>query len=168
LSEEGMKVLLQKTENVYLQENSKRMPEVDAELLFHIDEKNRSVELTEKGVEYLSRFNNDSEFFILPDIGSQLVKIDNDPSLDHDEKIEAKEKLSQDYGVKSRRVHAIQQLLKAYALFEKDNEYIVLEGEVKIVDEQTGRVMEGRRYSDGLHQAIEAKENVKVGEITQP
>ncbi|HND87237.1 MAG TPA: preprotein translocase subunit SecA [Saprospiraceae bacterium] len=167
LSEEGMKVLLQKTENVYLQENSKRMPEVDAELLFHIDEKNRSVELTEKGVEYLSRFNNDSEFFILPDIGSQLVKIDNDPSLDHDEKIEAKEKLSQDYGVKSRRVHAIQQLLKAYALFEKDNEYIVLEGEVKIVDEQTGRVMEGRRYSDGLHQAIEAKENVKVGEITQ-
>ncbi len=167
LSEEGMKVLLQKTENVYFQENSKRMPEVDTELLFHIDEKNRNVELTEKGVEYLSRFNNDSNFFIMPDIGSELVKIDRDDSLSHEEKVEAKEHLSQDYGVKSRRIHAIQQLLKAYALFEKDNEYIVLEGEVKIVDEQTGRVMEGRRYSDGLHQAIEAKENVKVGEITQ-
>ena len=167
LSEEGVKVLLQKTENVYLQENSKRMPEVDRELLFTIDEKNRSVELTDKGVEYLSHFNNDPSFFIMPDIGSELVKIDRDENLNAEEKVEAKEHLSQDYGVKSRRVHAIQQLLKAYSLFEKDNEYIVLEGEVKIVDEQTGRVMEGRRYSDGLHQAIEAKENVKVGEITQ-
>ncbi len=167
LSEEGMKVLLQKTENVYLQENAKRMPLVDTELLFYIDEKNRSVELSEKGVEYLSRFNNESDFFIMPDIAVSLVEIDRDAQLSHEEKIEAKEKLSQDYGVKSRRIHAIQQLLKAYALFEKDNEYIVLEGEVKIVDEQTGRVMEGRRYSDGLHQALEAKENVKVGEITQ-
>ncbi|MCB0525220.1 MAG: preprotein translocase subunit SecA [Lewinellaceae bacterium] len=167
LSEEGMKVLLQKTENVYLQENAKRMPEVDRELLFNIDEKNRSVELTEKGVEYLSSFNNDSSFFVMPDIASELVVIDRDEELSAEEKVEAKERLSQDYGVKSRRVHAIQQLLKAYALFEKDNEYIVMEGEVKIVDEQTGRVMEGRRYSDGLHQAIEAKENVKVGEITQ-
>jgi preprotein translocase subunit SecA len=167
LSEEGMKVLLQKSENVYLQENAKRMPEVDRELLFHIDEKNRSVELSEKGVEYLSRFNNEPDFFIMPDIAVSLMEIDQDSDLTHEEKIEAKEKLSQDYGVKSRRIHAIQQLLKAYALFEKDNEYIVLEGEVKIVDEQTGRVMEGRRYSDGLHQALEAKENVKVGEITQ-
>ncbi len=167
LSEEGMKVLLQKTEDVYLQENAKRMPEVDRELLFHIDEKNRNVELTEKGVEFLSKFNNDSNFFIMPDIASELVKIDQDNSLTAEEKVAAKEHLSQDYGVKSRRVHAIQQLLKAYALFEKDNEYIVVEGEVKIVDEQTGRVMEGRRYSDGLHQALEAKENVKVGEITQ-
>ncbi len=167
LSEDGNKVLLQKSENVYLQENAKRMPEVDRELLFYIDEKNRSVELSEKGVEYLSNFNNDPNFFIMPDLGSELVKIDRDADLDHDEKASAKERLSQDYGIKSRRIHAIQQLLKAYTLFEKDNEYIVMEGEVKIVDEQTGRVMEGRRYSDGLHQAIEAKENVKVGEITQ-
>jgi preprotein translocase subunit SecA len=167
LSEEGMKVLLQKTENVYLQENARRMPEVDRALLFHIDEKNRSVELTEKGVEFLSKFNNDPDFFIMPDISVSLVEIDRNTELTHEQKVEAKERLSQDYGVKSRRVHAIQQLLKAYALFEKDNEYIVLDGEVKIVDEQTGRVMEGRRYSDGLHQALEAKENVKVGEITQ-
>jgi preprotein translocase subunit SecA len=168
LSEEGVKVLLQKTEDYYMQENSKRMPEVDRELLFHIDEKNRSVELTDKGLDFLSRFNNDPNFFVLPDIGSELVNIDNNFSLSPAEKAEAKERLSQDYGVKSRRIHAVQQLLKAYALFEKDNEYIVTpEGEVKIVDEQTGRVMEGRRYSDGLHQALEAKENVKVGEITQ-
>ena len=143
------------------------MPEVDRELLFNIDEKNRQVDLSEKGVEYLSRFNNEADFFIMPDISISLMEIDSNTELTHDEKIEAKEKLSQDYGVKSRRIHAIQQLLKAYTLFEKDNEYIVLEGEVKIVDEQTGRVMEGRRYSDGLHQALEAKENVKVGEITQ-
>ncbi len=167
LSEEGIKVLLQKSENVYLQENSRRMPEADRELLFTIDEKNRSVELTEKGVEYLSSFNNDPHFFVLPDIGSELVRIDSDNELNHEEKVAAKERLSQDYGVKSRRVHAVQQLLKAYSLFEKDNEYVVMDGEVKIVDEQTGRIMEGRRYSDGLHQAIEAKENVKVGEITQ-
>ncbi|MCB0531197.1 MAG: preprotein translocase subunit SecA [Lewinellaceae bacterium] len=168
LSEEGVKVMLQKTEDFYMQENNKRMPEVDRELLFWIDEKNRSVELSEKGIDFLSRFNNDPGFFIMPDIGTELVKIDQDEELDINEKSEAKELLSQDYGVKSRRVHAVQQLLKAYALFEKDNEYIVTpENDVKIVDEQTGRVMEGRRYSDGLHQAIEAKENVKVGEITQ-
>jgi preprotein translocase subunit SecA len=168
MSEEGVKVLFQKTEGIYMQENNKRMPLVDRELLFHIEEKNRSVELTEKGVEFLSRFNNDPEFFIMPDISSELVRIDRDSSLDINEKTEAKEKLSQDYGIKSRRIHAIQQLLKAYALFDIDNEYLVTpEGEVKIVDEQTGRVMEGRRYSDGLHQAIEAKENVKIGEITQ-
>ncbi len=167
LSEEGIKVLLQKTEDYYMQENNKRMPEVDRELLFTIDEKNRQVELTDKGIEFLARFNNDANFFIMPDIGTELVKIDQDANLNKEEKTEAKELLAQDFGVKSRRVHAIQQLLKAYTLFEKDNEYIVVEGEVKIVDEQTGRVMEGRRYSDGLHQALEAKENVKVGEITQ-
>lgn len=167
-SEEGVKVLLQKTEGIYMQENNKRMPEVDSALLFYIDEKNRSVELTELGVEFLSKFNNSPNFFILPDIATELVKIDRDPELTYEEKTEAKELLSQDYGVKSRRIHAVQQLLKAYALFEIDNEYLVTpEGEVKIVDEQTGRVMEGRRYSDGLHQAIEAKENVKIGEITQ-
>ena len=168
LSEEGVKVLLQKTDNFYMQENNKRMPEVDRELLFYIDEKNRNVELTEKGVEYLSKFSNDPGFFIMPDIASELVAIDKDAALSPIEKTEAKEHLSQDYGIKSRRVHAIQQLLKAYTLFDRDNEYIVSpEGEVKIVDEQTGRVMEGRRYSDGLHQALEAKENVEVGEITQ-
>jgi preprotein translocase subunit SecA len=168
LSEEGMKVLLTKSEGVYMQENNKRMPEVDRALFFHIDEKNRSVELTDKGFEFLGKFNNDPNFFVLPDIATELVRIDRDQELSQVERAEAKERLSQDYGVKSRRVHAVQQLLKAYALFEKENEYIVTpEGEVKIVDEQTGRVMEGRRYSDGLHQAIEAKENVKIGEITQ-
>jgi preprotein translocase subunit SecA len=167
-SEDGVKVLLQKSEGVYMQENNKRMPEADRPLLFHIDEKNRSVELTEKGFEFLSKFNNDPNFFVLPDIATELVRIDRDPELSSAEKAEAKEKLSQDFGIKGRRIHAVQQLLKAYALFEIDNEYIVTpEGEVKIVDEQTGRVMEGRRYSDGLHQAIEAKENVKIGEITQ-
>jgi preprotein translocase subunit SecA len=168
LSEEGVKVLLQKTENVYMQENNKRMPEVDRELLFHIDEKNRSVELSEKGTDFLARYNNDHHFFVLPDIGYELVQIDRHAELTPDEKVEMKERLSQEYGLKSRRIHAAHQLLKAYTLFEIDNEYLVTpEGEVKIVDEQTGRVMEGRRYSDGLHQAIEAKENVKVGEITQ-
>ncbi len=168
LSEEGVKVHLQKTESIYMQENNKRMPIVDRELYFHIEEKNRSVELTDKGLEFLSQNNNDANFFILPDISTELVRIDRDETLDLNERTAAKEKLSQDYGVKSRRVHAVQQLLKAYALFEIDNEYLVTpEGDVKIVDEQTGRVMEGRRYSDGLHQAIEAKENVKIGEITQ-
>jgi preprotein translocase subunit SecA len=168
LSEEGVKVVLQKTESLYMQENNKRMPQVDRELYFHIEEKNRSVELTDKGLEFLSRNNNDPDFFILPDISTELVRIDRDDTLDINEKTAAKEKLSQDFGVKSRRVHAVQQLLKAYALFEIDNEYLVTpDGDVKIVDEQTGRVMEGRRYSDGLHQAIEAKENVKIGEITQ-
>ncbi|MFN4080796.1 MAG: preprotein translocase subunit SecA, partial [Saprospiraceae bacterium] len=167
LSEDGVKVHLQKTEDFYMQENNKRMPLVDKELLFHIDEKNRRVELTDKGVEFLSQTNNDVNFFIMPDIAVELIKIDQDETLNSEQKAEAKERLSMDYGIKSRRIHAVNQLLKAYTLFEKDVEYIVQEGEVKIVDEQTGRVMEGRRYSDGLHQAIEAKENVKVGEITQ-
>ena len=167
LSEEGVKVLLQKTENFYMQEQSKHMHLVDAPLLFVIDEKNRSVELTEEGVEYLSKGNSDPHFFVMPDVVSGLIEIDADTSLDTAAKEEAKTHLSQDYAVKSRRLHSINQLLKAYTLFERDEEYVVIEGQVKIVDEQTGRLMEGRRYSDGLHQALEAKENVKIGEITQ-
>ncbi|MBK7475369.1 MAG: preprotein translocase subunit SecA [Haliscomenobacter sp.] len=167
LSEEGVKVLLQRTENYYMQEQSKNMHLVDAPLLFVIDEKNRSVELTEEGVEYLSKGNSDSSFFIMPDVVSGLVDIDNNAELTATEKEESKTHLSQDYAVKSRRLHSIHQLLKAYTLFERDEEYVVIEGQVKIVDEQTGRLMEGRRYSDGLHQALEAKENVKIGEVTQ-
>lgn len=167
LSEEGMKVILQKTENYYMQEQSKHMHKADAPLLFTIDEKNRSVELTDKGGEYLSQGNEDTTFFILPDIATSITDLDKVPGLDEAAKREAKEKIIQEYAIKSRRLHSVNQLLKAYTLFERDEEYVVMEGQVKIVDEQTGRMMEGRRYSDGLHQAIEAKENVKVGDITQ-
>jgi preprotein translocase subunit SecA len=167
LSEEGVRVLLQKTENHYMQEQSKNMHLVDAPLLFNIDEKNRQTELTEKGVEYLSSNSNDPTFFMLPDIVSEMVEIENLKDYSKEDSENAKTKLAQDYAVKARRVHTINQLLKAYTLFEKDEEYVVMEGQVKIVDEQTGRMMEGRRYSDGLHQALEAKENVKIGEITQ-
>ncbi|MFN6020562.1 MAG: preprotein translocase subunit SecA, partial [Bacteroidota bacterium] len=167
LSEEGVRVLLQKTENHYMQEQSKNMHLVDAPLLFNIDEKNRQTELTEKGVEYLSTNSNDPSFFMLPDIVSEMVEIENRKDFSKEESENAKTKLAQDYAIKARRVHTINQLLKAYTLFEKDEEYVVMEGQVKIVDEQTGRMMEGRRYSDGLHQALEAKENVKIGEITQ-
>ncbi|MEY3322443.1 MAG: hypothetical protein RLZZ417_2026 [Bacteroidota bacterium] len=167
LSEEGVRVLLQKTENYYMQEQSKNMHLVDAPLYFNIDEKNRQTELTEKGVEYLSTNSNDPGFFLLPDIVSEMVEIENRKDFTKEESENAKTRLAQDYAVKARRVHTINQLLKAYTLFEKDEEYVVMEGQVKIVDEQTGRMMEGRRYSDGLHQALEAKENVKIGEITQ-
>lgn len=167
LSEEGVKVTLQKAENFYMQEQSKNMHLVDEPLLFTIDEKNRGVELTENGAEFMAKGNEDPHFFIMPDIVVGMQEIDSDISLSEREKEEAKEKLAQDFSVKSRRLHSINQLLKAYTLFEKDEEYVVLEGQVKIVDEQTGRIMEGRRYSDGLHQALEAKENVKVGDITQ-
>ncbi len=167
LSEEGVKVVLQKAENFYMQENSKNMYVVDEPLLFTIDEKNRSVELTDNGAEFLAKGKDDPEFFIMPDIAARMVEIDNDDSLSETQKEEAKLKLSQEFAVKSRRLHAVHQLLKAYTLFERDEEYIVINGEVKIVDEQTGRLMEGRRYSDGLHQALEAKEGVKVGEATQ-
>lgn len=167
LGEEGVKVHLQKTENFYMQEQSKHMHLVDAELYFTIDEKNRQVELSDKGVEYLSQGSSDPNFYILPDLATELMEIDRNPDLTKEEKADAKTKLSQDFAVKSRRLHAINQLLKAYTIFELDEDYVVMEGEVKIVDEQTGRMMEGRRYSDGLHQALEAKENVKVGEITQ-
>ncbi|GAB5551820.1 MAG: preprotein translocase subunit SecA [Saprospiraceae bacterium] len=167
MSEEGIKVMVQKTENFYMQEQSKNMHLVDAPLYFTIDEKNRQVELTETGTEFLSKYVSDERFFIMPDIASRMVEIDLDESLEGADKAEAKTKLSQDYAVKARRLHAMSQLLKAYTLFEKDSEYVVMENEVKIVDEQTGRMMEGRRYSDGLHQALEAKENVKIGDITQ-
>jgi preprotein translocase subunit SecA len=167
LSEEGVKVVLQKAENFYMQEQSKNMHIADEPLYFVIDEKNRNVELTEFGAEYLAKGNEDTNFFILPDIASEMVEIDQHAEWSKEEKELAKMKLSQDFAAKSKRLHAINQLLKAYTLFERDEEYVVIEGQVKIVDEQTGRMMEGRRYSDGLHQALEAKENVKVGEITQ-
>lgn len=167
LSEEGVKVALQKAENFYMQEQSKRMHLADEPLYFTIDEKNRQVELTERGTEYLAKYNSDTNFFILPDIVSEMLTITESDHLKGETLTEAKQQLAQDFSIKSRRLHAISQLLKAYTLFERDDEYVVIEGQVKIVDEQTGRLMEGRRYSDGLHQALEAKENVKVGEITQ-
>ena len=167
LSQDGIKVLLQNAENFYMQEQSKNMHLVDAPLLFTIDEKNRQVELSEMGVEFLSKGESDGNFFVMPDITLEMMEIEDDEELNEMETAEAKQVLSQDFAVKSRRLHAVSQLLKAYTLFEKDEEYVVMDGEVKIVDEQTGRMMEGRRYSDGLHQALEAKENVKVGDITQ-
>ncbi|HMO38510.1 MAG TPA: preprotein translocase subunit SecA [Saprospiraceae bacterium] len=167
LSEEGVKVLLQKSENFYMQEQSKNMHIADAPLYFTIDEKNRQVELTDLGAEYLAKGQEDAEMFVMPDITLRMMEIDSDADMDKAAKESAKNQLAQEFAVKSRRLHAMSQLLKAYTLFERDEEYVVIEGQVKIVDEQTGRLMEGRRYSDGLHQALEAKENVKVGEITQ-
>ena len=167
LSEDGIKVLLQKTENFYMQEQSKRMHLVDGPLYFTIDEKNRQVELTDKGAEFLARGEEEPDFFIMPDITSKMQAIEADTEMNQEEKEEAKVMLAADYSVKSRRLHSVHQLLKAYTLFELNEEYVVIDGQVKIVDEQTGRMMEGRRYSDGLHQALEAKENVKIGEITQ-
>jgi len=167
MSEQGMKTLLLKTENVYLAENSKRMPEITSELYFVIEEKMNSVDMTEKGIDLISGDVDDSKFFILPDIASELAEFDKNNNLKETEKILAKDKLLTDYSIKSERVHTINQLLKAYAMFEIDVEYVVIDNKVKIVDEQTGRIMEGRRYSDGLHQAIEAKENVKVEAATQ-
>jgi preprotein translocase subunit SecA len=167
LSEEGVRVLLQKTENFYMAEQNKHMHLVDEPLLFTIEEKNRQVDLAERGTEFLAQNNNDPNFFIMPDIATDMAAIDNDPDLTKDEKADHKNQLAQDFAVKSKRLHAINQLLKAYTLFVRDDDYVVMDGEVKIVDEQTGRMMEGRRYSDGLHQALEAKENVKIGDITQ-
>jgi preprotein translocase subunit SecA len=167
LSETGMKALLQKTENIYLEDNQRRMPEADEPLFFTIDERNNSIELTEKGVDLITGAGEDPHFFILPDIGTELNALEQDKSLDGRSRSEKKEKLIQDYHQKSERIHTVNQLLKAYTLFEKDVDYIIVESKVKIVDEQTGRVMEGRRYSDGLHQALEAKENVKVEDATQ-
>ncbi|WP_163711873.1 preprotein translocase subunit SecA [Mangrovibacterium lignilyticum] len=167
LSEEGIKAVMQKTENYYMQDNSKNMHVVTDPLFFIIDEKQNSVELTDKGIDLISSDVEDPEFFILPDVGSSVAEIENDADLGSEEKIEKKDILLQNYAVKSERVHTINQLLKAYAMFEKDVEYVVIDNKVKIVDEQTGRIMEGRRYSDGLHQAIEAKERVKVEAATQ-
>ncbi len=166
LSEEGMKALLQKTENFYMQENNKNMHIVTDPLYFIIEEKQNSVELTDNGIDLISAGFDDSEFFILPDMGARMADLENS-DLEREKIREAKDKLLQDYSVKSERVHTINQLLKAYTMFEKDVEYVVIDNKVKIVDEQTGRIMEGRRYSDGLHQAIEAKEQVKVEAATQ-
>ncbi len=166
LSEEGNRTLLQKTTNYYLQDNGREMQKVDEELFFVIDEKNNTVELTDKGIDLITSQGEDPKFFILTDVGSGIAEIEKTGASD-EEKAKMKDELLRDFSIKSERVHTINQLLKAYTLFEKDVEYVVMEGEVKIVDEQTGRIMEGRRYSDGLHQAIEAKENVKIEAETQ-
>ncbi|GAA0726589.1 preprotein translocase subunit SecA [Aquimarina litoralis] len=165
LSEEGVKMLLQKTENFYMQDNNREMHKIDADLYYVIEEKNNQIDLTDKGVEYLSG-KDDPDFFVLPQIGMEIAKIEN-LGLSKEEEAEKKEDLFRDYSVKSERIHTLRQLLKAYSLFEKDVEYVVMDNKVKIVDEQTGRIMDGRRYSDGLHQAIEAKENVKIEDATQ-
>ena len=165
LSQEGMKNILLETEAHYLQDNAREMPVVTDPLYFVIDEKNRSVELTDKGIDELTGKISDPTFFVLPDIASQLSELEHIPDLD--ERAAKKDELMQEYAVKAERVHTVTQLLKAYTLFEKDVEYVIDDGKIKIVDEQTGRIMEGRRYSDGLHQAIEAKENVKVEAATQ-
>ena len=165
LSEEGMKQLLQKTENQYMQDNNREMPKVDEALYFVIEEKNNQVELTDNGIKFLSG-DTDSNFFVLPDIGTEIAIIEK-KSLGKDDEAEEKEKLFQDFSVKSERIHTLTQLLKAYTLFEKDIEYVIMDNKIMIVDEQTGRIMDGRRYSDGLHQAIEAKENVKIEDATQ-
>ena len=166
LSQEGIKQILQKTENTYMADNNKLMPEVDQELWYVIEEKNNSIDLTDKGIASLSTNTSDEDFFVLPDLGVEIGNIDESEE-SPDKKAELKEKLYKDFGVKSERIHTMNQLLKAYSLFEKDVEYVVVENKVMIVDEQTGRIMEGRRYSDGLHQAIEAKENVKIEDATQ-
>ncbi len=167
LSESGIKQLMNETEAIYLADNQKLMPEAIEPLYFTIDEKNNQVEMTEKGLEYLSQNSGDSQFFILPDLSIDLNKIDKNTALTDADRLGAKESLIDEYNSKAARIHTVNQLLKAYTLFEKDTEYIIVDGKVKIVDEQTGRVMEGRRYSDGLHQAIEAKEHVKVEDATQ-
>ena len=166
LSEEGNKQILQKTENYYLGEQQRHMPKVTSELLFTIDEKSNSVDLTDKGLEMITSTAEDPNFFILPEMATETAAIDN-AGITDEEKAKKKDELFQEYAIKADRIHSLQQLLKAYTLFEKDVEYVVIEGKVKIVDEQTGRIMEGRRYSDGLHQAIEAKENVQVEAATQ-
>ena len=165
LSEEGVKQLLQKTENYYMQDNNREMPKIDEALYFVIEEKNNQVELTDNGIQFLST-DTDSQFFVLPDIGTGIAQIERE-NLSPEEAAEKKEELFRDFSVKSERIHTLTQLLKAYTLFEKDTEYVIMDNKVMIVDEQTGRIMDGRRYSDGLHQAIEAKENVKIEAATQ-
>ncbi|WP_417289558.1 preprotein translocase subunit SecA [Corallibacter sp.] len=165
LSEEGIKQLLQKTENFYMQDNNREMPKVDAELYYVIEEKNNQIELSDKGIDYLSG-KDDPNFFVMPEIGTEIAKIESQ-GLSSEDEANLKEDLFRDFGIKSERIHTLNQLLKAYALFEKDVQYVVMDNKVMIVDEQTGRIMDGRRYSDGLHQAIEAKENVKIEAATQ-
>ena len=166
LSEQGIKAQMQKTENIYMQDNNRRMPEITDDLFFVIDEKLNSVELTDKGHEALSKYFNEDGFFVMPDIGAEVAEIEKGEGT-VEEKAQKRDALINDYAVKSERVHTVHQLLKAYAMFEKDIEYVVMDNKVKIVDEQTGRILDGRRYSDGLHQAIEAKERVKVEAATQ-
>ena len=166
LSEEGNRQIVQKAENFYISEQNRNMPKVDSELFFSIEEKNNSVELTEKGIALITGAGEDPNFFVLPDIGTELAEIEKTDATP-EEKLQRKDAMLQDYAIKADRIHSVQQLLKAYTLFDKDVEYVVMDGKVKIVDEQTGRILEGRRYSDGLHQAIEAKENVTVEAATQ-
>lgn len=166
LSQEGVKQILQKTENTYMADNNKLMPEVDAELWFVVEEKNNSIDLTDKGIAHLSTKTSDEQFFVLPDIGIKIGEIDENED-SPEKKAQKKDELYQEFSVKSERIHTMNQLLKAYTVFEKDIEYVVMDNKVMIVDEQTGRIMDGRRYSDGLHQAIEAKENVKIEDATQ-
>ncbi len=167
LSEKGVKALMQKTENFYLQENAKRMPEITEDLYFVIDEKLNSVELTDKGVELITGEAEDPKLFVLPDLGTEIAKIEHDTNLNEQQKADAKARLMNEFTEKSEKLHVIHNLLKAYSMFERDVDYVVMDGQVKIVDEHTGRIMEGRRYSDGLHQALEAKENVKIEATTQ-
>jgi preprotein translocase subunit SecA len=166
LGEQGIRQILQKTENFYLQDQQKEMHKVDADLYFTIEEKNNTIELTEKGVDLITASGEDPQFFIIPDVGGMIAEIERSSASD-DEKSKQKEQLMLDFSIKSERIHSVNQLLKAYCMFDRDVEYIISDGKVKIVDEQTGRVLDGRRYSDGLHQAIEAKENVKVEAATQ-
>ncbi|MGJ8745840.1 preprotein translocase subunit SecA [Polaribacter sp.] len=166
LSQEGNKQILQKTENYYMQDNNKLMPEVDEALWFVVEEKNNQIDLTDKGIAHLSEKTENDNFFVLPDIGIKIGEIDAS-EISKEEKAALKDDLYQDFSIKSERIHTMNQLLKAYTVFEKDVEYVVMENKVMIVDEQTGRIMDGRRYSDGLHQAIEAKENVKIEDATQ-
>jgi preprotein translocase subunit SecA len=167
LSEEGVKAGMLKTEEVYMENNNRRMPEAVEPLYFVVDEKLNSCDLTDKGTEWLAKQVNDRELFVLPDITSELSALENETGLSNQERLDKKDSMLNHYAVQSERVHTLQQLLKAYCMFNKDDEYVVIDGEVKIVDEQTGRIMEGRRWSDGLHQAVEAKEHVKVEAATQ-
>lgn len=167
LSEPGVRVKLQKAENHYLADQQREMHKADAELYFYIEEKSNSVELTDKGIHLITGAGEDPNFFVVPDIATELAAVDQNPAFAAEEKLHRKEAILNDYAVKVDRIHTVQQLLKAYTLFDKDVEYVVLEGQVKIVDEQTGRILDGRRYSDGLHQAIEAKENVTIEASTQ-
>ena len=166
LSEDGIKSILQKNENFFIQDNNREMPQIDKELYFTIDEKINQIDLTDKGIETISTDLDDKDFFVLPDIATEIAGIEK-RGLEKEDEVEEKNKLFQDFNIKSERIHTLNQLLKAYTLFEKDIEYVVMENKVMIVDEQTGRIMDGRRYSDGLHQAIEAKENVKIEAATQ-
>lgn len=167
LSEEGIKAGMLKTEEVYMENNNRKMPEAVAPLYFVVDEKLNSCDLTDKGTEWLAKQVNDTDLFVLPDIATQLSALEADKTMSDEQKIDRKDELLNHYAIQSERVHTLQQLLKAYTMFNKDDEYVVIDGEVKIVDEQTGRIMEGRRWSDGLHQAVEAKEHVKVEAATQ-